>query len=156
MIKLHCSVVPSSHIVPLSLLNLKAIPGHRIVPQIKVICLNMFRDFSYKTINIKLIFAIFEGNSPKFFFLKAPTATIVNLILTCWGQGNRQMILITEIIRMFSVNMCCTMSIFKVGKKKHIHRTKYNVYSRRCIFNMLGRLIRFLTKFDMILSFDFV
>ena len=90
------------------------------------------------------------------FCLKSPTARIVNLILTCQGQGNRRMILIPEIIRMISVNMCCTMSIFKVGKKETYSPHQVNVYSRKCIFKMLGRLFRCFTKFDMILSSDFV
>ena len=42
----------------------------------------------------------------------------MNLILTCQGQGNRQTILIPEIIRMTSVNMRCTISVFKAGEKE--------------------------------------
>ena len=76
----------------------------------------------------KLIFAIFRDKSPKFF--NAPTAKFVNLILTCQGLGSRQMILILEIMRLISVNMRCTISVFKVGEKETYSRIDVTVFSR--------------------------
>ena len=47
-VKLHCSVVLSSHIESLSSPNGKVTAGRRTVPQIKVTALNFFRDFCFK------------------------------------------------------------------------------------------------------------
>ena len=106
----------------LSLQNANVAAGHRPVPQIKVTGLNIVRDFCYKIMKINT--RHFRGNNRKF-CLNAPSATLVNLILPC--QGNRQMILIPEIIRMIQVNMRCIMY------------TLVDVFSR-----CLGRLFRFL------------
>ena len=65
--KLHCSFVLSNHIVTLSSPNVKLTAGHRIVPQIKVTGLNIFRDLSSKIIKkIQLIFVVFRDTSPTF------------------------------------------------------------------------------------------
>ena len=118
----------------LSLPNVKVAAGHRTLPQIKVTGLNIFRDFLLQNNQkYKLIVTILRGNSPKFLF-QYTNCHACEFDLDCQGQGNRQMILIPEIIRMISVYMHCTISIFKADEKETYSPNQYNVYSRRCSF----------------------